>query len=164
MIRVLRRFAYVVVFFFFFSRSLHTIEGCLCCVTEEKNAINEIAKRAVKLSSIRMHIYLFSAQATTYSFLFDLTEKKIEYACICRREKEKRNERARWRRRKRRVNHECFGPFHTNMYIQMDYLSVVCIRHLLTFFSLLSLSLSLALSCLPIVCILFRNEPICLSY
>ena len=95
MIRVLRRFAYVVVFFFFFSRSLHTIEGCLCCVTEEKNAINEIAKRAVKLSSIRMHIYLFSAQATTYSFLFDLTEKKIEYACICRREKEKRNERAR---------------------------------------------------------------------
>lgn len=54
---------------------------------------------------------------------------------------------------KRGVNHEYFGPFHTNMYIQMDYLSVVCIRHLLTFFS-----------SSPFVCILFRNEPIYLYY
>lgn len=32
-----------------------------------------------------MRIWLFSAQTTTYSFLFDLTEKKIEYMYLLKR-------------------------------------------------------------------------------
>jgi hypothetical protein len=84
-----------------------------------------------------MHLVIFgSSNHLFFSIWLDRKKKSNVHVFVKESKEEEVNERDE-EEKKRRVNHEYFGPFHTHIYIQMDYLSIVCIRHLLTFFSFL---------------------------